>query len=300
MLLSEWAKHPNEIISDGHFENLAKSNVQTVSKILSFLDDAKYLDEIYHNPNISCIICLPEFVEKLSQTVAGIMVCENPRIRFFAIHNELCDAEGYCPSSFNTIIGENCTISDKAYVAPINVEIGNNVIIEEFVSIRGHCKISNNTTIHSGCQIGGEGYEFVTARDNFFHVRHVGKVIINPYVHMWSNCSIHKAVYPWDSTVLGEHVQINANVHIDHGAKIGKRSKICAGSVICGRVDIDEQVYIGPNSVISNRVSVGKNAKASLGSVVTRDIPINQIVSGNFAINHDLFITDLKSKIISR
>ena len=299
MILSKYVLPTDRLIADGEFDKLVKSNSIVHGNAISFLDSAKYLDDIERNPSINCIICLPEFVDHMSKIkqIHGIISSPNPRVSFFILHNQLCDDSFYALPTVETSIGSNCSISKQSYIDSKNVIIGDNVVIEEFVSIRGHCEISDYAVIRSGCQIGGSGYEFTRIEDETLFARHIGQVKIGCGTQIWHNCSIHKAVFPWDITVVGANVQINSNVHIDHGTKIQNGTKVCAGVTISGRVNVGEFCYIGPGAVLSNNISIGDSAKISLGAVVTKDVPPNQVVSGNFAIDHNLFINNLKGII---
>lgn len=283
-----------EVYRDGEFEVLGLSNSEINRDIITFAEDPKFFDEILENHNITSIITKEEYVEYFADSVQGIAISEKPRLAFFALHNLLASNPNYSPMREKTVIGEDCHISNLCYIDPENVVIGNNVTIEEFVSIRGHCRIGDNTVIRSGCQIGGDGFEFKKNGDAFYNVIHCGSVIIGDNVIIWPNVTIHKAVYPWDSTYIGDYTNINSQVHVDHGAKIGKRAEICAGAIISGRCKLSDYSFVGPGAILSNRVFIGANSRVSLGSVVTKRVEDGKTVTGNFAIDHSRFMERLK------
>lgn len=285
-----------EVYRDGEFEVLGLSNSEINSDILTFAEDPKFFNEIIGNPNITSIITKREYVEYFVNSIQGIAFSTKPRLSFFNLHNSLASNEKYASPTKQTVIGDNCHISSLCYIDPQNVVIGNNVTVEEFVSIRGHCRIGDNTVIRSGCQIGGEGFEFKQNGDSFYNVKHCGSVIIGDNVILWPNVTIHKAVYPWDSTYIGSNTNINSQVHIDHGAKIGRRSEICAGAIISGRCKLGNFSFVGPGAILSNRVSIGTNSRASIGSVVTKNVENEKTVTGNFAIDHKKFIERLRKE----
>ncbi|MGI5977542.1 MAG: UDP-3-O-(3-hydroxymyristoyl)glucosamine N-acyltransferase [Candidatus Limivicinus sp.] len=284
-----------KIVNDGEFDVLALSNSEIDGKALSFAEDPKYFDEIRDNANISCLITSAEYLKFFTGKNYGIAVSENPRLDFFRLHNRLADDKNYNPESRPSSVGKNCSISSLAYIAPNDVIIGDNVTIEEFVSIRGRCTIGSNSVIRAGCRIGGGGYEFKKNGESFYNVEHCGQAVIGQNVIIWPNTTIHKAVFPWDSTLVGDNSNIASQVHIDHGAKIGKRCEICPHVLVAGRCKVGDYSFLGPSAVLSNRIEIGEYARVSLGAVVTKDVPSHETVTGNFAIDHSRYMEFLKT-----
>ena len=154
--------------------------------------------------------------------------------------------------------------------------------------------INDNSIIRAGCKIAGEGFEFKNTSEEVFHVSHIGGVIIGESVEIQYNTCIDKAIYPWDNTVIGDHVKIDNLVHIGHAVKVDSRTMIVANSGIGGRVSIGEDVWIGFGATIRNGIHIGDRARTNMGSVVTRNVGTEEAVTGNFAIPHKDFIANLK------
>ena len=149
--------------------------------------------------------------------------------------------------------------------------------------------------IRTGTKIGGPGFEIKNDGTKTITVTHIGGVRIGNNVEIQQNSNVDKAIYPWDDTVIADHVRINSMVQIAHGDKIGRFTEIVAGASIQGRVMIGENVWIGPGSVIRNGISIGDNARVNMGAVVTLSVPAGHAVSGNFARDHDTLIEEMKA-----
>lgn len=107
--------------------------------------------------------------------------------------------------------------------------------------------MGDNTVLHAGVKLGGPGYEFkYLPGGGVLDVAHCGGVTIGADVMLFENVTVHRAVYPWDETVVGDECRVNAQSHIDHGVKLGRRVKVCAGCVISGRVEAGDGVKFGP------------------------------------------------------
>lgn len=293
MKLSQfWEVKKENLINEKEFETLGILASKVDKTMCTFLDDEKYIKDL--NDNFTMIITTKEIYQILSNRNCGFYLTENPRIEFFSIHNKLSNNTDYAREKFKTKIGENCKISDKACIAGENVIIGNNVVIEEFVSIKNNVTIGDNSIIRAGTVIGSTGFEFKRFNDKIIPVSHVGGVVIGNNVEIQCNTTIDKAIYPWDNTVIGDYTKIDNLNHLGHACKIGKCVMIPAGSIIGGRVVIEDNVWIGIGSIIRNGITIGKNARCNMGAVVTRPVLENENVTGNFAINHETFINNIK------
>ena len=292
MKLSVIDLYDNEkLLCDGEFERLDILKCNKHEAILSFLENEKFLSET-RNKNITCIICKSELVSFLPEHIHGIIVSTEPRISFWKRFNELQQPR----KKFKTRIGNGCKIHPMAYIAENNVVIGNNVVIEEFVSIKENVTVGDNCIIRAGCILGGQGYEFKRSEKGIlFPVEHFGGVIIGDDVELQQLVNVSRSLAPDDDTVVGSGTKVDALVFIAHAVKIGHNCNIIAGVVLGGSVCIGDNVWIGPNATVSNGLHIGDYARISLGSVVTRDVEAEKTVSGNFAIDHKIFIENIKA-----
>lgn len=281
------------VVEDVSFEWLALASADLDLYFCTFIDNEKYLDNISENAKM--IITTPKIAKLLSNR--GFCISNDPRISFFKLHNYLSQTKGYRKEKdFQTEIGINCNISELSCISKKNVRIGNNVTIEEFVSIKVNTIIGDNTIIRAGTVIGGEGYEFKRMmNEEILPIKHIGWTVIGNSVEIQSNTCIAKAIYPWDKTIIEDNCKIDNLVHIAHGVKICKGSFLVAGALIGGRTVINKNAWIGVGAIVSNGLVIGNNAKVNIGSVATRNVDENASVTGNFAIDHKKFIEFIKS-----
>lgn len=297
MRLSNVIEYVNgQLVKDGEFEVLEYCTSKCEKRFLTFLENVKYIDKI--NSNATCIITTEQIYKELPRYVKGIVLAKEPKKEFVTLHNILSKTEQYAGKRFKTVIGEACDISPLAYIADENVIIGNNVKIAPFVSIRENVSIGDGCKIYENCVIGGQSFNYVkTNEGKNIGMIDCGKVILEEDVEVCSNCHIASGPLPTDITKLGKNVKLDAFIHIGHGTKIGERTLIPAGAQISGNVSIGTDAWIGVNATIANRITIGNKGRVSLGSVVTKDVEENQTVTGNFAIAHDLFMSNLKESV---
>lgn len=284
-----------ELVRDGQFEVLEQCTAECKRPFLTYMENVKFLDKI--NPNATCVLCPKSLQTEIEARYKdmGILVVEEPRKSFFEIHNAVIDEKRL---SFPTKVGKNCKISTMSVIAKQGVIMGDNVIVEDFVQINPGTIIGNDCIIHSHVAIASKSYTFVKGKDgDLIGVKDGGSVEIGNNVEIFPFVNVASGVLEVDVTKIGDGTKIDALVHVGHGVKIGKDCKIIAGTQIGGNSVIGDNSTLGINSTISNRLNIGENAKVSLGSVVTQNVDDNSTVTGNFAVNHELFLKNLKKSI---
>ena len=185
----------------------------------------------------------------------------------------------------------------ETLVAPENVRIGKDVVIEPGAVILEHVTIGDRARICAGTVVGTKSFSPARYGERAITLADCGAVDIGDDVELCANCAIAVGLFPGDVTTLGRGVKCDVMVYIGHNSHIGQRTFIGAGAKIPGNVRVGEEVWIGVNATVSNRVRIGDGARVSLGSVVTRDVPAGQTVTGNFAIDHQTFLKNLKASL---
>lgn len=279
---------------NNNFDTLAPlSENHPDKKVLSFINNSKFLDILYSNKDISCLICTEEIYEILKEKYLkdnkiGIIVSENPKDTFFKIQNYLVKETEFYFKNFSNII------SDKSKIHPTAVIEDKNIIIEDGVEIGANTIICSNTIIKKNCKIGanciigGESFSF----NNFNKIYAGRRVILEKNVELLGNNSIERGIYR--DTVIKENTKISYGSIIEHDVEIGKNSLICANVTITGRVKAGDNCYFGPGSVIRNGLEIENNGRANMGAVVTKNIKESEHVSGNFAVEHKKYLEFIK------
>lgn len=296
--LSEVSKDDWKIIRDGEFASLGLCTAKAGLPLLTFCGNAKFLRMALKNPDVSCLMVPFDLAQQAMEAdqTRGICAVPNLRIDFFELHNRLCApdwAERYVGKDEETVIDPSAHIDPRAVIAPQNVSIGPNTVVEAGAVIYGRTKIGSDCIIRSGSVLGGSGLEFMRiGTEGILGVEHCGNLIIDDRVEIQYNCNVSRSLFPWHETHIGDDTKIESLVHIAHGSHIGKRVLIAASACVCGSAEIGDDVWIGPNATVSSEVRVGNNARITLGAVAAADVPAGVTVSGNFAVEHELFMLD--------
>lgn len=152
--------------------------------------------------------------------------------------------------------------------------ISDKAIIAERVTI------GSDSVVKPGAIIGHDGFGF--ENDEFgipIRIPHIGGVVIGVGVEIGSGTVIARGTLT--NTVIGNHVKIDDKVFIAHNVRIGARTKIVAGAVVCGSASIGEDCWVGPSSCIKDHVDIGNGALVGIGAIVLKDVLPNAVVIGN-------------------
>lgn len=285
--------------SEKEFNSVGLAGYNAGSGVCTFLVAEKYAKGL--SEGITMVLTSESVLAELKMggfnaKKFGICIVDDPRLTYFLLHNALCSDSKYIREQQIASIAASAKISPLACIAQKNVVIGENTVIEEFVSIKENTVIGDNCVIRAGSIIGGTGFEIKNNNGIAMTVTHAGGVIIGNNVEIQQNSCVDRAIYPWDNTILHDNVRVNTLVQIAHGVKVGEFTEIVAHASIQGRVKIGKNVWIGPGSVIRNGISIGNNARVNMGAVVTLSVPDGEAVSGNFARNHEVMLDEMRGK----
>lgn len=186
-------------------------------------------------------------------------------------------------------------ISDTAKIYP-NVELGDNIIIEDFciigcpfrdyndekTVIGDNAVIRAGTVIYAGNRIGDN---FRTGnKANIRELNEIGNSVsigtlsvIEHHVIIRDGVRIHTQAFVPEYTVLDEECWIGPNVVITNARFPGHPD---AKKDLIG-VHVQSNAKVGANVTLLPGVVIGQNSLVGAGSVVTRNVPDNMIVAGN-------------------
>jgi putative colanic acid biosynthesis acetyltransferase WcaB len=83
-------------------------------------------------------------------------------------------------------------------------------------------------------------------------------------------------VFHGNGLVINKHTVIGKNCLLRHTTTLGNKGKVVTDCPIIG-----DNVEIGAQVCILGKIRIGDNAIIGAGSVVTKDVPANAIVAGN-------------------
>lgn len=265
------------------------------SSEITFIADSKYL-EFLNESNAACFI-ISESIFNGLDVEANFIVVDNARSSLNHILNYLAAIKLNLKRNFihpTAIIGENCIISNSAYIGAY-VVIGDNCIVNDDSVIHPSCVlydnvnigkhsvlnakvvcydgviIGNNSIIHSGAIIGADGFGYEEQSDGcYIKIPQLGNVVIKDNVEIGANTTIDRALL--GSTVIENGVKLDNLIQIAHNVSVGENSAMASQVGISGSTKIGKRNRIGGQSGLAGHINITDDVTLLARSGVAKSI----------------------------
>lgn len=263
---------------------------------ISFLENPKYRDQFRVTRASACIVH-PD----MSQLApAGIrLILSNtpyksyaltaqmlyPEIRpekrgvgqYVSIHPSAKIGQNVVIESFVTVgegveIGDDCWIESHSAIGR-GVVLGRGVRVGNNVTI-SHAIIGERTRLYPGVRIGQDGFGFAIDPAGFVKVPQLGRVVIEDHVEIGANTTIDRGATA--DTVIGRGTWIDNLVQIGHNVKIGRGCILVSQVGVAGSSVLEDYVVLGGQVGVAGHLRIGKMSRVAAQSGVTKDIPQGQ------------------------
>jgi UDP-3-O-[3-hydroxymyristoyl] glucosamine N-acyltransferase len=175
----------------------------------------------------------------------------------------------------------DAAISESAFIHPStiiepgvtighHVVIGKNCYIQANAYIGNHTHIGNLVIIQAGAILGTDAFYFQKTEAGLKKWHSGGRVVIEDHVDVGAGCTINKGVS--GDTIIGAGTKLDCQVHIGHGAVIGKNCIIAGQTGIGGKSIIEDNVVLYGQVGVAQRVRIGQGAVVSAKSGVSKDL----------------------------
>ncbi|MCX6894830.1 MAG: UDP-3-O-(3-hydroxymyristoyl)glucosamine N-acyltransferase, partial [Verrucomicrobia bacterium] len=122
--------------------------------------------------------------------------------------------------------------------------------------------------------IGADGFGYVPDAGAHRKVPQIGYVIIGDDVEIGANVTIDRGAL--DATVIGRGTKIDNLVQIAHNDVIGEHCIVCSQTGISGSVKLGNNVVLGGQVGLAGHINIGDNAVIAAQSGVMRDVPAGE------------------------
>lgn len=155
-------------------------------------------------------------------------------------------------------------------VAP-HVSIGADTYIQANTYIGAHTIIGDRVVIGPNTSIGTDAFYFKKHSDGRYQPwQSGGRVIIGNDVHIGPGCTIAKGVS--GDTIIGEGSKLDGQIHIGHGAVIGRHCLFAAQVGIGGKTIIGDRVVLYGQVGVAQAITIGDGATVLAKSGISKSL----------------------------
>jgi len=258
--------------------SLIATGINEIHKVqpgdIAFVDYEKYYDKTLNSP--ATIILIDKEVE--CPAGKAIMVCEDP----FRVYDDIVRSNRPFTPIWASIdpsadIDPSATIEPNVIIGP-HVSIGKETYIQAGAIIHEHCVIGDHVIIQSGVIIGTDAFYFQKKEGKYNKWRSGGRVVIEDHVDIGAGCTINRGVS--GDTIIGEGTKLDSQVHVGHGAVIGKHCLFAGQAGVAGKAVIGDRVVVSGQVAIAQGLHVGDDVVILGKSGVTKDLQAGKTYFG--------------------
>ncbi|HEU6447522.1 MAG TPA: UDP-3-O-(3-hydroxymyristoyl)glucosamine N-acyltransferase [Verrucomicrobiae bacterium] len=179
-------------------------------------------------------------------------------------------------------IGPNCVIGEQVKIGARTVLQANNFVgdgsqigadgnLFPNVTIYARTQLGDRVRIHSGTTIGSDGFGYVQDGGIQRKVPQIGNVIVGDDVEIGANVAVDRGAL--GSTVIGKGTKIDNLVQIAHNVQIGEHCIIVGQAGIAGSTKLGNYVVLAGQVGIGGHLKIGNQVIVAAKAGVMTNIP---------------------------
>ena len=197
-------------------------------------------------------------------------------------------------------IGRNAQIAAQVSIGA-GVQLGDDALIHPGVKIGAHAVIGDRLIAQPGGVIGSDGFSFVTqqksaveeARETlgetveaagqpWMRIASIGSVVIGDDVELGANVTIDQGTIR--PTRIGDGTKLDNQVHIGHNVVVGRHCLLCGQVGIAGSTVIGDFCVMGGQAGAADNLTIGAGAIIGAGTGVLSNVAKGKAMMGYPAV----------------
>jgi UDP-3-O-[3-hydroxymyristoyl] glucosamine N-acyltransferase len=176
----------------------------------------------------------------------------------------------HCTVGERVKIGAHCVLLAGDFVGEDSV-LGEGTRLFPNVTIYARSQLGRRVRIHAGTVIGADGFGYVFDGGIQRKVPQIGNVIIGDDVEIGANVSVDRGAL--GSTIIGPGTKIDNLVQVAHNVEVGAHSILCAQVGIAGSTKLGKFCVLAGQVGIAGHLKIGKQVTVGSKSGVMNNIP---------------------------
>jgi UDP-3-O-[3-hydroxymyristoyl] glucosamine N-acyltransferase len=276
---------------------------------ITFVANPKYI-RLSRSTRATAVLVEPTF-EKIS---AATLRIANPYLAFARTLELFYQPPAYAPEVHPTaviaptaqvgpgahigayaVVGDHVVIGPKATILPHVViyphaQIGSHFFAHAHAVVREHCRLGDHVILQNGVIIGADGFGFARhsapepGSPAWHKIVQSGTTMLGDHVEVQANSTIDRASI--GETRIGDGAKIDNLVQVGHGSSVGADSLLCSQVGLAGSTHVGKNVILAGQVGVAGHCTIGDGAIATAQSGIPSDVPAGATVSGYPAIDN--------------
>jgi UDP-3-O-[3-hydroxymyristoyl] glucosamine N-acyltransferase len=175
-----------------------------------------------------------------------------------------------CVVGARSMIGAGCALLGGVFVGE-DCQLGNDVKIFPNVVLYPRTEIGHRVRIHAGAVIGSDGYGYVFDEGAHRKVPQIGHVVIGDDVEIGANVTIDRGAL--GPTIIGKGTKIDNLVQIAHNVRVGEHCLLVSQVGIAGSTKVGSYTTLAGQVGLAGHLKIGSKVSVAAQSGVMNDIP---------------------------
>jgi UDP-3-O-[3-hydroxymyristoyl] glucosamine N-acyltransferase len=190
-------------------------------------------------------------------------------------------------------LGPNCVVGERSWIGSGAVlhagdvvaddcKLGAGTVLFPNVTLYPGTELGQRVRVHAGSVIGADGFGYVLDGGIHRKVPQTGNVLVGDDVEIGANVTIDRGAL--GPTVIGKGSKIDNLVQIGHNVQIGEHCIVIAQAGIAGSAKLGNYVIVAGQAGIAGHITIGNKVTIAGQSGVMHDIPDGQSLWGTPAL----------------
>ncbi len=186
-------------------------------------------------------------------------------------------------------LGPNCVVGERSWIGAGAVlhagdvvaddcKLGAGTVLFPHVTLYPRTELGQRVRVHAGTVIGADGFGYVLDGGVHRKVPQTGNVLVGDDVEIGANVTIDRGAL--GPTIIGKGSKIDNLVQIGHNVQIGEHCIVISQVGIAGSTKLGNYVILAGQAGLAGHLNIGNKVTIAAQSGVMHDIPDGQIWLG--------------------
>jgi UDP-3-O-[3-hydroxymyristoyl] glucosamine N-acyltransferase len=189
----------------------------------------------------------------------------------------------------HVVIGANSTLLPHVVIYP-DAHIGSHFFAHAHAVVRERCQLGDHVILQNGVIIGADGFGFArhaAPEPNspaWYKILQTGRTVLGDHVEVQANSTVDRASI--GETRVHNGTKIDNLVMVGHGSSVGEDTLLCSQVGLAGSTHVGRNVILAGQVGVAGHCTIGDGVIATAQSGIPSDVAPGATVSGYPAIDN--------------